>query len=59
MQRTRVRALVQEDPIGRGTTKAVRHNYGALKLQPLEPACPRARGPPQERQRSQKPAYHS
>ena len=27
MQRTRVRALVREDPTCRGATKPVRHNY--------------------------------
>ena len=27
MQETQVRALVQEDPICRGATKPVRHNY--------------------------------
>ena len=34
MQGTRVRALVQEDPICRGATKPVRHNYWACALEP-------------------------
>ena len=35
MQRTRVRALVQEDPTHRRTTKPVRHNYWACTLEPV------------------------
>ena len=34
MQETRVRALAQEDPTGRGATKTVRHNYWACALEP-------------------------
>ena len=34
MQATRVPALVQEDPICRGATKPVRHNYWACALEP-------------------------
>ena len=33
MQGTRVRALVREDPICRGATKPVHHNYGACTLE--------------------------
>ena len=51
MQVTRVRALVWEDPICRGASKPVHHNYWACALepvshnywarmpQPLKPAC--------------------
>ena len=35
MQGTQVRALVQEDPTCRGTTKPVRHNYWACALEPV------------------------
>ena len=35
MQGTRVRALVQEDPICRGATKPVRRNYWACALEPV------------------------
>ena len=34
MQRSQVRALVWEDPTGRGATKPVRHNYWACALEP-------------------------
>ena len=34
MQETQVQALVQEDPICRGATKPVRHNYWAYALEP-------------------------
>ena len=34
MQGTRVRALVQEDPMCRGVTKPVHHNYWACALEP-------------------------
>ena len=34
MQGTRVWALVQEDPTGRGATKPVRHSYWACALEP-------------------------
>ena len=34
MQETWVRALVQEDPTCRGSTKPVHHNYGAWALDP-------------------------
>ena len=34
MQGTRVQALVREDPICRGATKPVRHNYWACTLEP-------------------------
>ena len=34
MQGTRVRALVQEDPMCRGATKPVHRNYWACALQP-------------------------
>ena len=34
MQGTRVWALVQKDPICRGATKPVRHNYWACTLEP-------------------------
>ena len=61
MQRTRVRALVQEDPTCRGATKPVRHNYWACALDPREPQLlsphatttearvPRAHAPQQEK----------
>ena len=39
MQRTPVRALVQEDPTCRGATKPVHHNYWACTPQLLKPAC--------------------
>ena len=35
MQKTRVQALVQEDPTCRRATKPVRHNYWACALQPV------------------------
>ena len=35
MQRTRVKALVWEDPACCGTTKPVRHNYWACALEPV------------------------
>ena len=38
-QGTRVRALVQEDPICGGATKPVRHNYWACKSQLLKSVC--------------------
>ena len=34
MHGTQVRALVQEDPTGRGATKPVLHNYWACALEP-------------------------
>ena len=34
VQGTRVRALVWEDPTGRGATKPVHHNYWARALEP-------------------------
>ncbi|KAJ8791667.1 hypothetical protein J1605_020389 [Eschrichtius robustus] len=34
MQGTRVRALVREDPTGRGATEPVSHNYRACALEP-------------------------
>ena len=45
MQGTRVRALVREDPTGRGATKPVRHNYWACTLEPVSHSC-WARAPP-------------
>ena len=53
MQGTRVRALGQEDPICRGATKPVRHNYWACTLEPwattTEARVPRARALQQEK----------
>ena len=56
MQGTRVRALVREDPMCRGATKPMHHNYWACGPQLLSPwattteACaPRARAPQQEK----------
>ena len=46
MQGTRVRSLIQEDATCHGATKPVRHNYWACAL---EPSCPRARAPQQEK----------
>ncbi|KAJ8793066.1 hypothetical protein J1605_003743 [Eschrichtius robustus] len=34
-KRTRVQALVREDPTCRGATKPVRHNYWACALEPM------------------------
>ena len=39
MQGTRVRALVREDPMCRGGTKPVRHNYWACALEPASHNC--------------------
>ena len=39
MQGTRVRALVWEDPICRGATRPVSHNYWACVPQLLKPVC--------------------
>ena len=60
VQKTRVRALVREDPTCRRATKPMRHNYGAhaqdCELQLLSPCAttteahvPRARAPQQEK----------
>ena len=53
MQGTGVRSLIQEDPICRGATKPVRHNYRAWALEPGSHnygACvPRACAPQQEK----------
>ena len=37
VQGTRVRALVRDDPTGRGATKPMHHNYQACALEPVEP----------------------
>ena len=39
MQRTRVRALVWEDPTCRGATKPVHHNYWACSLESMSHNC--------------------
>ena len=60
MQGTQVQALVQEDPICRGATKPVHHNYWACTLEPtshnywarataIEAHVPRACAPQQEK----------
>ena len=61
MQGTQVRALVQEDPTCRGTTKPEHHNYWACTLEPVshnywspcatttEASRPRAHAPQQEK----------
>ena len=54
MQGTRVRALVWEDPTGRGAPKPVCHNYWACALDPSShhnywAYAPRDRAPQQEK----------
>ena len=53
MQGTRVQALAQEDPICRGATKLMRHNYWAWDLEPAShnywSHAPRAHAPQQEK----------
>ena len=60
MQRTQVRALVQEDPTCRGAIKPMCHNYWACTLEPASHNCwarvlqllkpaPRAHAPQQEK----------
>ena len=53
MQRTWVRALVQEDPTCRGATKPMHHNYRTCTLEPMshnyEAGVPTAHAPQQEK----------
>ena len=70
MQRTRVRALVWEDPTCRGATKPVHHNYWAWALEPanhnywartpqlLKPACLEPVLRNKRSHRYEKPAHH-
>ena len=59
MQGARARALVREDPICRGATKPVRHNYWAHVPQLLKPAGLEPKLHNKRSHHNEKPAHHN